>query len=566
MRACKVIARCLVSRNGKGITAGAALRVSLALAGAAAFVLMLAGCSATRDAEKDVKAMESTVVSERAANPAPADPRLRDTVVVKNDAWLGSEAVPIVMAKSLPPELDRPDGVTLISPVPLSIYELASQISEATAAAGRPIQVRVGNLTGAGTATVAEPPAIKIDYRGPLSGLLDTVANRMGVSWAYRGGFIELYRFENRTFQIYALAVDSTVNAGVSNTASGTASTPSAGGASSGSSGGGGAATSTQQVNNASSVKIWDDVKTAIQGMLPQGSSFTASPATGTIDVTTTADAMRVVERYVKEQNVRLSRQVSIDVRLLSLQLTDGDNYGLDLTAAFQNSKGANLSMLGPVGTLATTANSLSIGIVSPPAGSSQAAWNGTKAAIQALSTVAHIAQQTGTTVVTVNNKPVPAQVLDQQTYLASVSTTLPTAANTAQTSTLTPGTVVTGWSMTALPRVLSGGRVELELSLNVSQLLAMNQYTSGGNSISAPDVDSRTFQNEVSLLSGETLVMAGFEQTNSNVSKQGVGSADVPVPGGTVVSTHSKTVMVLLVTPTVLKAPMSQPYAASLE
>jgi type II secretory pathway component GspD/PulD (secretin) len=52
----------------------------------------------------------------------------------------------------------------------------------------------------------------------------------------------------------------------------------------------------------------------------------------------------------------------------------------------------------------------------------------------------------------------------------------------------------------------------------------------------------------------GNTLVLSGFEQTKSNVSKSGVGSADNWLTGGSNTGSMERETMVIMITPTIIE------------
>src|SRR5690606_3594988 len=125
------------------------------------------------------------------------------------------------------------------------------------------------------------------------------------------------------------------------------------------------------------------------------------------------------------------------------------------------------------------------------------------------------------TSAMTSNNPPAPVMVVRRTSSLAETTPTFGGSAGNAISTgaALTPGTVETGLNLYVLPHVQDDGkRMLLKLMVSLSTLEAMETYSSGENSIQLPQVASREFQQQAWLNSGETLVLAGFEQIDAGL------------------------------------------------
>ena len=394
---------------------------------------------------------------------------------------------------------------------------------------------------------------VLISYSGTAAGLLDVIAGRFGVFWKYENGGVLFYSLETKTFVLSAVPGDSSLTANVtgggsnSSSGSGSAGTPSGTSSSTSSTSSGDASGSHTGVN--SSLSVWSDINKAVKSMLSQSGSAVITPSTGTVMVTDNPVYVKRVGEYIARENEVLSKQVLMQVKVLSVTINDSNQYGVNWNAVF-NSLSKN------VGITATNAfptgpgvGSLSMSVLnSAAAGTNISQFAGSSAVIDALSTQGKVTLVTSATIVTLNNQPVPVQVGTQTSYLASVATT--NTANVGTTSMLTPGVVQTGFNMNLLPHLLDDGRVLLQFAVNISSLNKMNSVTSGGNTIEIPEVDSRDFLQRVSMHSGQTLILSGFEQTSDSVNKQGIGSADNVALGGGVSSQKSRNIVVIMITP----------------
>jgi type II secretory pathway component GspD/PulD (secretin) len=126
------------------------------------------------------------------------------------------------------------------------------------------------------------------------------------------------------------------------------------------------------------------------------------------------------------------------------------------------------------------------------------------------------------------------------------------TTSVTAQTSTINYG-----FSLTALPRVIAPGVVNVFLSFSANDLTNLQNFQVGDTgSVELATIDNRTVWTEMSLKSGQTLVLAGTEQEKVNRNDQGLGDSWNILLGGQKVGGVVKTRLVLLVTPTIIAVP----------
>jgi type IVB pilus formation R64 PilN family outer membrane protein len=391
---------------------------------------------------------------------------------------------------------------------------------------------------------------VRISYAsGSLKGLLDTAAARFGVSWKYADGAIQFFHTESRNFQINAIPGDSTFTATVTSGASSVGGVSGGGG---GGGGGGGSSGSAVSANNsqntgvASKLSVYSGIESAIKVMLSSYGKVLASPATGSITVVDTPDSLDRIAAYIEGENKALSRQIAINVTVLSVSLSRSDEYGINWSAVY-NSLTRNFGISNSFTPASSGGGNFTAGIV----GASK--FSGTTAVINALSEQGKVHRQTTASVVTLNNQPVPVQVARQTTYLQSSQTSI--VAQVGVTTTLIPGVVTAGFNMSILPHVLTNGTVMLQFSTDISTLRSIRQIESNGTKIESPELDTRNFLQRVSMKSNETLIISGFEQTDDNLDYKGVGDPKNFLLGGGRNAVGNKEVIVVLITPVSMAA-----------
>jgi type IVB pilus formation R64 PilN family outer membrane protein len=372
-----------------------------------------------------------------------------------------------------------------------------------------------------------------VAYNGTLSGFLDLIAARYSASWEMERDSVRFFKTKSKTFRIAALpgntSLKSTIGSQSSGSSEGTTSS---------------SGVATQEAGTEfSGLSVWQGIEDSVKTMLSPDGRLTVTPATGTITVDDTPMVLERVSKFIDNQNDALSRQVVINVKVLSVDLTDSDEYGINWNAVYTNvNRSLGFSLSNAI-TPSAGATNMTLKVLSG------SMWDGTTAMVDALSKQGRVSQVTSASMVTINNQPAPIQVGKQTSYLASSQTTLGVNGS-GNTTTLQPGKISTGFSMNMIPHILDSNKLMLQYSGDISSLIRIGSVSSGGSSIQTPEVDTRNFLQRVIMNSGETLVVTGFEQFNLSGDTQGVGDAENVAVGGGVRTKRDKSVLVVLIQP----------------
>lgn len=145
--------------------------------------------------------------------------------------------------------------------------------------------------------------------------------------------------------------------------------------------------------------------------------------------------------------------------------------------------------------------------------------------------------------------------VADNQTAKIQVGDSVPT--QTGTTANATTGTTTsiqyldTGVMLSVTPRINAGGLVNLDITQEVST--AAKTTTSG---LDSPTISKRSAKTQMTVQSGETMVMGGLISENASNGSSGMpGLSAIPILGGlfgTQSRSNTKTELVLLITPRV--------------
>lgn len=518
----------------------------------------------------------------------------RETVVFSHKPWVSTQ--PLEMKRGLPFALDR--DIAYRPAFAVNITELAQYITKQT---GLPVVVAPDAVnpsilspitsTGSGTNAPAPLPVNNVDnlaglmpagvtgstptgartfdsaltgtglindikYSGPVSGLLNQATSRLGLSWHYDPQIqgVRITYFDTKVFDVWAFGddqvIESTVRSGlVTSTGSG-----SSGGTSSGS-GATGESGSNQSTTVLIKTSLLSDIENNVKAMLsthPQGRLFMAR-STGTLTVSDRPEVLQRITTYLQSTNRSITRQVLFNVKIFEVNLVDRDQTAVDWAAVYKSVSGKwGFSLTNQVTGIASDAVSGSVSILD----TSSSPWAGSNAVMQALSEQGRISGVRSPSITTLNLQPAPVQIGNVQSYIASSTTS--TTASVGSSTSLTPATITSGFNMTLIPKVLDKENMLLWVNLAMSSKPEFQTFTSNDSSVQTANYDTKNTAPKVLLRSGQTLVLTGFEETNENATKRGVGSASFFGLGGGSIRSSQQTALVVLITPVVMSDNLS--------
>lgn len=509
-------------------------------------VVVVASCSVSSTMEDGIDRDISATAKLKEDSRIPTKVANQDLVKVNDDIWLGNKSRIEYEGEPLPAYLEAKNGVTLVSNRPITLYEIGDMLNRTTSLGIRYASDIEEDIRSKGESNKPDDSAVSVDngwvspdtmlvsYQGPLSGFLDEVSSRFGVWWKYENKDIYFYKFITKSFVIYSLPSKPTMSSSLGGSASG--------------SGG----SSSISMSSSIEVELWSQFETTIKSMISSGAQLTVSPSDGTITITATPDDIKLVAKFINEQNERLARQVAISVKIMQVSLTDSDEYGLDLSATFKDGI-TTMGVVGSQGVSSSSANQLNWAVIKDK-------WTA-DAIMKALSEKNRSSLVTSGTVTTLNNKPAPIQVTQKQNYISEMTKTNNGTSGDNYDISVTTDEIETGFTMNVLPRILEHGRMLVMFNMTLSDLLAMEKVSFGSADenqyIQNPKVESRAFTQEVAMTSGESLILTGYEKVTTQVNKSGTGSADNSLLGGNVSASKDRSVIVIILTPVILETPL---------
>ncbi len=508
------------------------------------------GC-AKRESAKVAASVDQDFINAYDAFEMAKNPRAKvasgDTVSMSEGVWLGNKSVALEHRNKLPSKFETDMGVTILLDAPVALQVLANDIYSVT---GIPVKI-----DGQVSAEKLKKQ-VSVAYTGRLSGLLNQVATDLDLLWYYDNNSIVFYETETKTFSLYALGTEVAYQTSVSTDNS-------------------------NEVSLESTLKEWDEVEKAISSIIgkAENADFTVSRSLGTITVTASPSVLARVSEYIERQNKRLSQLVTIDVKVLQVTISNNSAFGLNLAAAINSTSGLNI-VANPKNNLASTeASSMNIAVLSNTVSALTGATHmengsvvdgaytndqimngslsgaaGSNALIEALAKQGKVSLVTNVGVTTRSNRVAPVSNTRTTGYIKRFESRNFT---TVESSTVDQDDLETGFTMQLLPNVLENGKILLLFRMSVRELLRMSTQTIGEVTLQLPEVEERSFMQEVIMESGQMLVVSGFEKQTNQDTRYGLGDPDFMALSGSRETQATREVLVVILTPQVLISPM---------
>lgn len=497
-----------------------------------AAILLLSGCATESYSAIRAGASGSADRAESLFQKA-AVPPARQPIAVESESYYVDTAVMLVKDDGLPEMFNKNLQLR---------FEPRSSLRDATT-----VLTRATNLRFSYAPDVqgdVDKALLLAGYKNEttLKGFLDQITAQPvpALSWQYKDGQVELFRYTTRVFPLNMPNSDIDFTADASNKNQSVA--------------GGGAATATgHSVAVSSKLKFWDSIEKEVQQMLTPGAGkVVVSKATRSVTVTDTPQALNAVATYIQHLNDVALRKVYLNIQVVTVRNAASDNYGINWSAVY----GVLASKYG------VTLNSPSLpasfaqgaGAISAVLGAGTGKFETSTALLSVLSSMGKTAKVSTYPQWTMSGVPTHTTVNRSRSYAASVTVVQPTVIGGAPTQTILPATVNYGISLHSVPNVLDADTIQLEESIQISTLDALALFGQAETGqVQLPETSSTSFFPVTTLKHGQTLLMAGLEELDSTIDQAGMGSAENDAVVGTTgsrVGKSTRSTVVVLITP----------------
>lgn len=284
------------------------------------------------------------------------------------------------------------------------------------------------------------------------------------------------------------------------------------------------------------------------------------NPVAGTVSVLGTAKQQELVQQYLDRVMQSAQRQVLIEATIVEVSLKDQYRAGIDWSKALQGTTGWAINTLG--GGTNALAGKLTPFIQATYTNSGS---NGFAAAIDLLESFGKTKVLSSPKLMALNNQTALLKVVDNLVYFNVKADTTTTAnVGTTTTFTTTPQTVPVSIVMTMTPQINQNGMVSLTvrptISRNVGFVRDPNPSIPTNIPNQVPVIQVREMESLLQVQSGQTVVLGGLIQDDTNNARDGLPGLSRPEGVGAVFGQHermnSQTELVIFLRPIVVSSP----------
>ena len=290
------------------------------------------------------------------------------------------------------------------------------------------------------------------------------------------------------------------------------------------------------------------------------------NPVAGSVTVLGTAKQQELVQQYLDRVMQSAQRQVLIEATIVEVSLKDQYRAGIDWSKTLQGTVGWAIDATGAVS--GSSSNALA-GALAPFVKATYNGSNGFKAAIDLLESFGNTKVLSSPKLMALNNQTAILKVVNNLVYFSIQSQQGATSSTgdllQPATFTTTAHTVPVGVVMTVLPQINENGMVSLTVRPTISRKVGEVEdpnpsLKKEGVSNLVPVIQVREMESLLQIRSGQTVILGGLIQDDSNNARDGIPGLSRPEGIGAVFGQHerinSQTELVIFLRPIVVSNP----------
>lgn len=407
-----------------------------------------------------------------------------------------------------------------------------------------------------------------------LDGALAVVLTPFGYSYEVEPGrnFLRVFVYSTRNFRVAMPVVVQNWSAAISNSGD-----PGGGGAGAGASSAGALGARIAMSTRSDTNGVWEEVDKSLARLLgtereaaggagaagapvregrPELGAYSINRVAGFVTVRALPTVMPTIESYFSALNSEMGRVISIEVRVMQVDLNDENAAGIDWNLAAATLGGVVLSGGAIVTPGLNTAfngsaftNNTADTVNAPVLHVGGRAGDAFVRALEKQGKVRVMAQPT---LALGNNLPSVIELAEVKAYVYQLTSTIVqggAAQTTVQTASLSDGLM-----FSVMPRVLENGEVQLALGVILQDIIELPEFRFPGGSVQLPHTARRSYSGVVHAKLNETLVLGGLITTRKEQVRTGLPFLTrLPIIGvlfGTLKDVDRKSELVLTVTP----------------
>ncbi|MBK7613785.1 MAG: secretin N-terminal domain-containing protein [Vitreoscilla sp.] len=337
------------------------------------------------------------------------------------------------------------------------------------------------------------------------------------------------------------------------------------------------------QISTTSHNDLWAELGEALRGMIGTagGRSVILSPQSGMIAVRAMPDELRQVEALLNAARVAIERQVMLDVKIVSVELREGFQSGIDWsllrghgTAGMLSGGTSNTLLSNTAGhpTIPPGVNLLNDNVPLPTPGTGlfglSLAAQGFQSVLGFLETHGEVQTLSSPRLATLNNQKAVLKVGTDDYFVTNISggTVASGGSNAVGTTTLPTLSLTPFFSGIALdvtPQIDEGNMITLHVHPSVSAVTERNKQVDLGalGSYKLPLASSSINETDtmVRIPDGQIVAIGGLMQMETNRAESGLPGSNATALTATLmgnrVNSSRKKELIVLIKPTIIRS-----------
>jgi len=358
----------------------------------------------------------------------------------------------------------------------------------------------------------------------PLSAVLDDITTQVKATYSYNDGKIMVYVFGTKIFKLtlpnishyFSSSINTSGYAGFESNLTDENNSSSSSYSSSDSDEAGPNAEVRIKVEE---TKIYDEIESNIKAIISDKGKYGINKSTGTITITDYAENLKEAETFLELINKEFSKQVSLKVRVVEVELNDNAQTGINweyLSKKIQAS--TEFSLI-------TGGNTLIFKSTETPSPDNE----GITVIFKALQEFGDLRIVSQPSLTVLNTQPASIQVGTIKSYVSSISQETTDVGILSGSGT---SQIAEGLTLALINKINDDGKVYLSLMPTIKEVSKIRSIpVSGGGQIEAPDIAIRALTTSVVVETGDTVILGGLiKETDHNKIQKIPFLGDVPI------------------------------------
>ncbi len=273
--------------------------------------------------------------------------------------------------------------------------------------------------------------------------------------------------------------------------------------------------------NSSGLVSYWHDMEANVKNLVTPQGIVSVNKAAGVVVVTDTPRALDAIDVFFKEMNARAAEQITVDVKVVEVELSNEHKLGIDWNAIASAGSLRGLSFTTNfAGQNIASGNMMTFTGRADKDGSGDIE-SGVKAVLKALESYGRIEVVSQPRLMMLNNSVASIQVGETRSYVESTQVEATQSGGTITSATLNE---VHGGVTLQIVGSIVGDDVFLNVTPVVSTIDDIRTITLGGGSkLEAPDTSIKTMSTLVRVKAGHTVAVGGLIARERGTERYGV-------------------------------------------